>query len=264
MAEALATAAAQAATAPSEDEYQTFAAALSASARGRAFLAEYARRHRGADTEVLLAAFARLEALMRLQRADTRGELRALLASIRKARPDIEASALPVRAAKLALLLNLLERKLMTLAEADAAPAPDARLAVVPAPDEPELPIPSPAATQTLTLAHERAPPPAQNAAPLATAAVIIPEVTWLDGPPPGSFDLEDADRHDDPPPSTGEKVAALISEPEAKPPLAAMPVLVPATPPVATPTATPLSPPANPLAGLMLLSETERLALFT
>jgi len=263
MAEALATAAAQAGAAPSEDEYQTFSAALSASARGRAFLAEYARRHRGADTDVLLAAFARLEALMRLQRADSRGELRALLASIRKARPDIEASALPVRAAKLALLLNLLERKLIALAEADAPPAAaDARLAVVPASEEPELPIPSPAAAQpALTLAHHRAPPPAQKAAPASTSAVIIPEVTWLDGPPPGSFGLEDTDRHDDAaPPSMGEKVAALTTEPEAKPPLAAMPDLMPVLPPATTP----LPPPANPLAGLMLLSEEERLALFT
>lgn len=252
MAEALATAAAQAAAAPTEDEYQTFSAALSASARGCAFLAEYARRHRGADTEVLLAAFARLEALMRLQRADTRGELRALLASIRKARPDIEASALPVRAAKLALLLNLLERKLMALAEAEPSPAADARLAVVPAAEEPELPIPSPAAAQpALTLAHERAPPPAQQAAPQTTSAVIIPEVTWLDGPPPGSAGLEDADRHHEPPPTIGEKLAALTPAPEAQPLLAATPV-------------TPPPPPANPLAELMLLSEAERLALFT
>jgi hypothetical protein len=262
--EALAPASAAAPAAPSEDEYQTFSAALSASARGRAFLAEYARRHRGADTDVLLAAFARLEALMRLQRADSRGELRALLASIRKARPDIEASALPVRAAKLALLLNLLERKLIALAEAEApppAPAGDARLAVVPAPEQPELPIPSPAAAQpALTLAHHRAPPPAQKAAPASTSAVIIPEVTWLDGPPPGSFGLEDTDRHDDAaPPSMGEKVAPLTSEPEAKPPLAAMPDLMPVLPPATTPL-----PPANPLAGLMLLSEEERLALFT
>ena len=42
--------------APSEDDYQAFCAALSESARGRAFLAEYARRNRNADTEVLLAA----------------------------------------------------------------------------------------------------------------------------------------------------------------------------------------------------------------
>jgi len=90
---------------------------------------------------------------------------------------------------------------------------------------------------------------------------VIIPEVTWLDGPPPGSFGLEDADRHDNPPPpSMGEKVAALTPEPDAKPPLAAMPDLMPVLPPATTP----LPPPANPLAGLMLLSEEERLALFT
>jgi hypothetical protein len=166
-----------------------------------------------------------------------------------------------VRAAKLALLLNLLERKLMALAEADV-PAADTRLAVVPAPDEPELPIPSPAAKQTpaLTLARERAPPPAQNAVTPGAAPAIIPEVTWLDGPPPGSFSLEDADRHDDPPPSMGEKVAALASEPDAQPPLAAMPAPMPGAPPVTTP----LPPPANPLAGLTLLTEVERLALFT
>ena len=53
-----------------------------------------------------------------------------------------------------------------------------------------------------------------------------------------------------------GEKVAALTVEPEAKPPLVAMPSAPPAT--------TPLPPPANPLAELMRLSEAERLALFT
>ena len=52
--------------APNEDEFLTLCAALSASARGRAFLAEYARRNRNADTEVLLAAIGRIEA--RLQR----------------------------------------------------------------------------------------------------------------------------------------------------------------------------------------------------
>ena len=45
--------------APDEDEYRTLCAALSASARGRAFLAEYARRNRNADTEALLAAIGR-------------------------------------------------------------------------------------------------------------------------------------------------------------------------------------------------------------
>jgi len=43
------------------DDYETLMAALSASARGRAFLAEYARRNRQADTEAILAALRKLE-----------------------------------------------------------------------------------------------------------------------------------------------------------------------------------------------------------
>lgn len=242
---------------PSEDEYQTFCAALQASARGRAFLTEYAKRNRGADTEVLLAALARLEAVMRAQRADMRGDLRSLLASIRKARPDIEASALPVRAAKLALLLNLLERRLVTLSETDAPPpAANARLAVVPAPEQPELPIPSPAATPVpaLTLAHDRGPPvPAPQPPPPSPSAVIIPEVTWLDGPPPEAAEFLDGPRERAAAPSMAEKVAAITPQPGIKSAAA-----VPPRP------ATPLPPPANPLAALMLLSEDERLALFT
>jgi hypothetical protein len=49
---------------PSPDasaEYETIAAALAASERGRWFLAEHGRRNRGADTEMLLGAIARLE-----------------------------------------------------------------------------------------------------------------------------------------------------------------------------------------------------------
>jgi hypothetical protein len=247
---------AQPAGGPSEDEYQTFCAALQASARGRAFLTEYAKRNRGADTEVLLAALARLEAVMRAQRADMRGDLRSLLASIRKARPDIEASALPVRAAKLALLLNLLERRLMTLSETDAPPpAANTRLAVVPSPDQPELPIPSPVATPALTLAHDRGPPPVspQQTPPQSPSAVIIPEVTWLDGPPAEAAEFLDSPRDSAAAPSMAEKVAAITARPDVKPVAAAAPR-----------PATPLPPAANPLAALMLLSEEERLALFT
>jgi len=43
------------------DDYETLMAALSASARGRAFLAEFARRNRQADTEAILAALRKLE-----------------------------------------------------------------------------------------------------------------------------------------------------------------------------------------------------------
>jgi hypothetical protein len=51
----------------SERDYEVLVSALSQSARGRAFLEEYARRSRHADTSMLLAAIARLEALVRAQ-----------------------------------------------------------------------------------------------------------------------------------------------------------------------------------------------------
>jgi hypothetical protein len=187
------TAPAQPPDTPSEDEYQTFCAALSASARGRAFLAEYARRHRGADTETLLAALARLEALMRARPgADpAQPELRKLLASIRAARPELDQSALPARAAKLAVLLDLLERRLEALAAAapvGASAAEAGRLAAVPPLEEPELPIPTPAAARpALIVAHERTPPPlpAGATAKPAGSAAIIPEVNWFDSTAP-------------------------------------------------------------------------------
>jgi hypothetical protein len=53
----------------SEETYEALLATLSASAVGRSFLAEYARRNRAADTETLLAAMARLEAMIAAQSA---------------------------------------------------------------------------------------------------------------------------------------------------------------------------------------------------
>lgn len=47
-----------------EQDYEMLLAALSVTARGRAFLAEYARRNRNADTTAVLAALARLERLI--------------------------------------------------------------------------------------------------------------------------------------------------------------------------------------------------------
>jgi hypothetical protein len=113
---------------------------------------------------MLLAALARREALLRGQQAGTqpaRDALRGLLAAIRAARPEIEASALPARAVKLAQLIGLIERKIEALAQPALAPLPEpageARLAVVPPPEQPALPIPSPSAGErTLTLAHDR------------------------------------------------------------------------------------------------------------
>jgi hypothetical protein len=259
--EALAPAAATPPAAPSEDEYQTFCAALSASARGRAFLAEYARRHRGADTDRLLAALARLEALMRRQQADAqpaREALSGLLAAIGAARPEIAASALPARAAKLAQLIGLIERKIEALAQAPPPPPPpepggEARLAVVPPPEQPELPIPSPSAGERrLTLAHHRGPPP-----PASAPQPALPDVSWLDAVPPADG-------------------AAAATEPEAIAPAeASAPAAVAEAdmPPPAQDDAdehlwalstAKIAPPPDPLAALMLLSEEERLALFT
>jgi hypothetical protein len=93
----------------------------------RGFLAEHARRSRTANTEQLLAALARIEALVRANAAApadlVRMDLRTLLAAIRSARPEIEASQLPARAAKLAVLLDLLEERITALAGPASMPA---------------------------------------------------------------------------------------------------------------------------------------------
>jgi hypothetical protein len=177
-----------------EADYRTFCAALQTSERGRAFLAEYARRNRHADTQVLLAALDRIEARIRADGAALtrlRDELRLLLAAIRVTRAGTERG----NAEKLASLLALLERRIAALVSerpADASPA-DApaqsaqrALSVVPVPDEPELPIPSPAALLPPPIAlvheHEKSQPvatPAQGAA--AANARLLPEVTLFD-----------------------------------------------------------------------------------
>ncbi len=223
---------------PSEDDYRAFCAALSESGRGRAFLAEYARRNRHADTAALLAAIERIEAHLRADASAVqrlRDDLRMLLIAIRLARPEIDAAGLPAaKAAKLAALLDLLERRIDAMAEAKAAelappadealgaqigalampdePAEAARahLAVVPPPDEPELPIPSPTSFEPRPIA-------------LVAGAATMPEVTFVESVPPA--------------PALAENAAAA---PAAQPP------------------------PSDPLAAIMALSEDERLALFT
>ena len=81
--------------APTEDEFLTLCAALSASGRGRAFLAEYTRRNRNADTEALLEAIGRLEDRLRADASAVqrlRDDLRMLLIAVRLARPEIDAA----------------------------------------------------------------------------------------------------------------------------------------------------------------------------
>jgi hypothetical protein len=221
--------------APDEADYHAFCAALSESARGRAFLAEYARRNRNADTRPLLTAIERLQISLATDPAApaevlVKQKLRALLDDINTAQNEIEASVMAIRTAKLADLIAMVEQRLveiMTRAVSNPAPReplppsppeepPEearARLAVVPPPDQPELPIPSPAVGQ---------PPPIA----LVRTDMIMAEVT--------------------------------VAEPQAAPRVAP-PAAVPVPP---APLKAPM--PTDPLAAIKMLSEEERLALFT
>jgi hypothetical protein len=59
---------------PDDAIYDALVAALRSNARGRAFLDEYARRVRAADTTAALDALARIEALLRERSTDTAQE----------------------------------------------------------------------------------------------------------------------------------------------------------------------------------------------
>ena len=173
--------------APDEDGFLTLRAALSASARGRAFLAEYLRRNRYADTEAVLEAIARIEARLQADASDVermRGDLRLLLKAVRLARPKIDAAGPAARAAKLSQLLDLFERRIEAMAptpdEATAegsAVAGRLHLAVVPQPDEPELPIPSPASFELrpISLVHDLEKTSAPTVPAVIEASVTAP-----------------------------------------------------------------------------------------
>ena len=249
--------------APDDGDYETFCAALSASARGRAFLSEYARRNRNADTEQLLAAIAQLQQTVAANStpkitATIKTELRALLDEISAAQSELEAGLVATKAAKLTTLVALVAHRLtaiLALVQVEG-PAPAelieshfrqeskketkselkqepkdepketverSHLAVVPMPEQPELPIPSPLITPL---------PPIT----LVRSEAIMAEIAFV-APPPA---------------------------PEVKPPAVKieMPKLEPAKAPAAP--AVVVAKPAGPLASIMALSEEERLALFT
>jgi hypothetical protein len=225
--------------APDEADYHAFCAALSESARGRAFLAEYARRNRNADTRPLLTAIERLQISLATDPAApaevlVKQKLRALLDDIDTAQNEIEASVMAIRTAKLADLIAMVEQRLveiMTRVMSNPGPReplppspPEepaeearARLAVVPPSDQPELPIPSPAVAQM---------PPIT----LVRTDIVMAEVTFAEPQP------------------------APVNEPKVAAP-AAVPV-----PPAPLKASTP----TDPLAAIKMLSEEERLALFT
>jgi hypothetical protein len=127
-----------------EDDYRSFCAALRASARGRAFLGEYARRNRHTDTEVVLEALARLERTARNQampsEADRiRQDLRALLNTLHAARPQLDSSPGAIKAATLTSLIDFVQARVEALLMPNRQP-----LSQVPPPEQPELPIPRP------------------------------------------------------------------------------------------------------------------------
>src|SRR5262249_54823260 len=139
---------------PTEDDYQSFCNTLSATARGRWFLAEYTQRNRNADTAVLLTALARIEQIVRGQNPELKrehGELRVLLETLRLARTDAsDTVSEKLRAMKLITLVNLLERRIEGIVGAEETPAPQAvqtplptavSLTVVPPPEQRQLPL---------------------------------------------------------------------------------------------------------------------------
>src|SRR6201991_1488120 len=146
--------------APSEAEYEAFFAALAESARGRAFLAEHARRSRSADTAVLLASVQRLEGLVGSQPAsgvdDERQELRSLLEAIRGMHAELDTAALSMQVAKLAALLDVVQQRIETIVtpprQGEAAPPP------VPAEMPPAA---EPAESEEAVAVAEAAPEPA-------------------------------------------------------------------------------------------------------
>ncbi len=215
-----------------EDAYLTLCAALSQSARGRAFLAEHARRSRNADNEALLTAIGRIETRLQADASAVqrlRDDLRMLVTAIRLARPEIDAADPPARAVKLAKLLDLFERRVDAMAEARASElpadaAPRARIALA---ESAPAPAPEPARAQLFVLPmrnEPEAPPPQPS--PVSTpkpATIAVPEVAVV----PETIAAKAA-----PSPANVEKAAAV--------------------------------PPGDPLAALMALSADERLALFT
>lgn len=143
-----------------EDDYQSFCEALSSTARGRAFLDEFARRNRQADTEVVLTALERLEATARAQSPEAdriRQDLKALLDTLRSARPQTENTPTAIKAATLAALIDFTQARIEALV-LPAAAREGETLSAVPDQEQPELPIPHPtaAAAPMMVLVQEQ------------------------------------------------------------------------------------------------------------
>jgi hypothetical protein len=283
----------------SEQDYRAFCAVLESSARGRAFLAEYARRNRHANTEMLLMALDRLEGLVRSQAATSeadriRQELRALLAAMRAVQPTIDAGAGAIKAAKLAAMIGFVQHHIERIVANGQSPLPAevfapvmteairSHLAVVPRCDAPELPIPSPAAQgPAIAVVQESTPPELQPVREIASATpefvqAIAQPARYIVAPAPevsrsAAIILEENLFESVPPrpvaPAACEaSVVEATIETTTEPPRAALVEELVATPPARVVLAASKNPsaPDDPLALIMALSEAERIALFT
>jgi hypothetical protein len=116
---------------PSEQEYEALHDAVAESTHGRWFLQEYARRHRAADTRLLLDAIQKLERFLSSDESEETpprlyAQLLDMTKAIAEARTDIEASATAFtsssddqnRAHRLAALVADLESRLAFLLRA--------------------------------------------------------------------------------------------------------------------------------------------------
>jgi hypothetical protein len=187
-----------AAEAVSEEDYQALLAALSASARGRAFLDEHARRQRAADTAALLVAVERLEAHIAAQpsRADIANELNALAESVRAVQSQIDAVQLAAAVTKLAATLETVQQRLPTLPVTPAA-EPALAVAAAPEPARETKPVEAPFAL-ALTAVAAQAIAAAQEEEP-----VKIIRAGTIPAPPPFTgedFRTEDAQAADEHP----------------------------------------------------------------
>ena len=256
----------------SEEDYQALCAALSANARGRAFLADYARRQRAADTSMLMLAIERLEGLVRSQAPPQaapaeasataiRAELHAMLDEIQAAQKQNDVGGLTAQMAQLAATIEQVERRLETI--------------VTPA--EPIVEPPGEATADTGASFATTG-----DAGPSQAQATAIPEVGWF------NERSSTADEPADPPPAYAPGVAAALAIGAAIEAAAAaaaekaeeaapdeVTILKAGTIPPPTPFAgedfaeqepeevAPVPPP-DPLAPITRLSAEERLALFT
>jgi hypothetical protein len=252
--------------APSEAEYEAFYAALAESARGRAFLAEHARRSRGADTAVLLASVQRLEGLVSNQPAspadDERQELRSLLDAIRGMHAELDTAALSMQVAKLAALLDVVQERIETIvtpprpdpSPVEAAGELDVSANAEPVPPEPDSENPRLAAAGEVLFQAAPEPEPAADE-PADPHATAIPEVGWFDS---GSALAAVA-------------AAALAAEQAERPSGTVLKAgTIPPPSPFAGEDFSSAGPPVNArrkaeaLAPILALTEEERLALFT